>query len=84
MNTIGEKVKTRVVADLDEMWNTYLDDIDTAFMEAEGSLTVTMSAKLDADGEGGVAIETKLSFTKGKVSEKYESTVNERQMELPV
>jgi len=84
MNTIGPKTKDKIIADLSEMLDTHLEDVNTAFMETDGALTLTMSAKLDvARDAGGVKIETRLSFTKQKIAERYESTVNERQQDLP-
>jgi len=60
-----------------------IEEINTVFMESEGSLNLIMSATLAVAGDGAVSIVTRLSFTKGKVSELCSSTVNEGQKELP-
>ena len=82
MNTIGGKTVERITADIAGMLETYLSEINRVFDE-EGGTTISMSAKLDDAGNGNVKITTKLSFTTGKISDSYESSVNERQEELP-
>ena len=82
MNTIGEKTVSRITADMQEMLETHMDEISRAFDE-EANLSISMSAKLEDSGGGNVKITTKISFTTGKISDSYESSVNERQEELP-
>ena len=82
MNTIGEKTVARIVDDIQGMLETYLQDINRVFEEGDG-MSISMSAKLDEIGNGDVKVTTKISFTTGKISDSYESSVNERQEELP-
>ena len=82
MNTIGEKTVARIVDDIQGMLETYLQDINRVFEDGDG-MSISMSAKLDEIGNGNVKVTTKISFTTGKISDSYESSVNERQEELP-
>lgn len=85
MNTIGKKTQERIVADIEGHMETYLEDINQAYMEAENVLTVTFTVKLSTpkDGQNGVAIETKIAFVKEKITDACESIVDEQQHELP-
>jgi len=82
MNTIGEKTVERITADIGDMMETYMRDINRVY-EDDKSVSISMSAKLEDAGNGNVKVTTKLSFTTGKISDSYESSVNERQEELP-
>ena len=82
MNTIGEKAVSRITSDIEGLIGTYLSDINRVFDE-EAGISLSMSAKLEDSGNGEVRITTKLTFTTGKISDSYESSVNERQEELP-
>jgi len=82
MNTIGEKTVGRITTDIQEMLETHLDEISQAY-DDDASLSISMSAKLEDSGGGNVKVTTKISFTTGKISDTYESSVNERQEELP-
>jgi len=82
MNTIGEKTVARIVDDIQGMLETYLQDINRVFEEGDG-MSISMSAKLNETGNGNVNIITRLKFKTGEISDSYESSVNERQEELP-
>ena len=82
MNTIGEKAVSRITSDIEGLIGTYLADINRVFDE-EAGISLSMSAKLEDSGNGAVKITTKLSFTTGKITDSYESSVNEHQEELP-
>jgi len=82
MNTIGEKAVGRITTDIQEMLETHLDEISQAY-DDDASLSISMSAKLEDSGGGNVKVTTKISFTTGKISDTYESSVNEWQEELP-
>ena len=82
MNTIGDKTVERITADIKGMLETYLKDINIVY-DDEAGVTINMSAKLEDAGDREVKITTKLSFTTGKISESYESSVNEYQEDLP-
>jgi len=82
MNTIGEKTVGRITTDIQEMLETHLDEISQAY-DDDASLSISMSAKLEDSGGGNVKVTTKISFTTGKISDTYESSVNEWQEELP-
>ena len=82
MNTIGEKTVARIIGDIQGMLETYLQDINKVFEEGDG-MSISMSAKLNETGNGNVNIITRLKFKTGEISDSYESSVNERQEELP-
>jgi len=80
---IGMQTKQAIIKTLDELAENYLGEIDEAYSLTEADLDITFKVKLKPDSEGGVLIQSDLSFTKGyKVKDTIVSKADENQRTL--
>jgi len=83
-NKIGEKTLKEIKAQVDELFNNHVADIERAAKNGEGKVDLTFKVSLAVYSSGYVEIGTAISFTAEKIKGKAESvTIMENQEELP-
>jgi hypothetical protein len=82
--TIGERVIESISNSVRMLLVENQDDLDKAYLKAEGALGITIGVKLKPDENltGNVEIDTNLSFVLEKVKASMSTTINENQLEL--
>ena len=79
---IGDVTRSKIVEQIDALIETYLPQIDQAYMKQENSLTVSFSTKISPIDVDEMKIETSISFVADRVKDRTEGTANERQAQL--
>lgn len=80
MPGIGEKTIERIKEDIGDLLTSYRSAIEGAYLTQEKNLKVGLSVDLSPGKHPDeIIIESSISFTTGKVKDKIESTVDERQ-----
>lgn len=83
MPGIGEKTIERIREDIGDLLVSYREAIDQAYLKQEKNLKVGLSVDLSPGKHPDeIIIESSISFTTGKVKDKIESVVDERQANL--
>ena len=83
MAGIGEKTVERIKEDLGDLIASYRTAIDGAYLAQKENLKVSLSVDLSpGKTPDEIIIESSISFATGKIKDKINSTVDERQGNL--
>jgi hypothetical protein len=85
MNTIGPKVIENIANSVRMLLAENQADLDKAYLKAEGSFGIQITAKLKPDTEsstGSIEITTAVAFVLDRVKASLTSSINENQLQL--
>ncbi|MCE5335162.1 MAG: hypothetical protein LLG06_11325 [Desulfobacteraceae bacterium] len=81
---IGEKTLIEIEAQVRELFNNHVSDIERAIKNSDGKVDIGFKSSLTAFYDGTVSIQTAIAFTAEKISDTVEKvTIMELQEELP-
>ncbi len=84
MPTIGPQTVKTLTDHIEQLLRRNIDKMEEAYCNLDNELSVSISIKIAPNKKAGTDLTTKLSFTAEKVTEKFEATVDENQMSLPL
>ena len=71
-----DKMEAEVIGQITGMFQTYRDKIFKTFQASGKSVAISFGVSVEGLGSNQLHIETKISFTESKVSDKIEADVN--------
>ena len=81
---MNEAIRGKIVSQIDAHLAGYGKKIQQTLEKSEdGSVSISLAAKLSDLGNGEYEVETQIGFSLGKVKDKWKERFNPNQLELP-
>ena len=77
---IGDHILKEIVSQVNDHMTAYQEALSDAFVHCGDSLNVSFGVKVKPEKNGRMEVETSISFTKEKITDKITAVIDDEQM----